>query len=47
VICASGRRSHRVVEYLRAQGIEAVNVAGGTNGWIEAGYEVESGPSTA
>lgn len=45
-ICASGGRSHRVAEYLRSQGIDAVNVAGGTNGWIDAGYEVESGPAT-
>jgi rhodanese-related sulfurtransferase len=46
VICASGARSHRVAEYLRGQGVDAVNVAGGTKGWYEAGYEVESGPST-
>lgn len=47
VICATGGRSHRVAEVLRARGVDAVNVAGGTKGWIEAGYEVESGPSTA
>ena len=41
VICALGGRSARAVEFLRANGIEAINVAGGTNGWIDSGRPVE------
>jgi rhodanese-related sulfurtransferase len=40
-ICAVGGRSGRVVEALEARGYDAVNVEGGTNGWINAGYPVE------
>jgi len=36
VICRSGARSMRACEALRAAGIEAVNVAGGTLAWVEA-----------
>lgn len=42
VICASGGRSARVVAQLRAGGIDAVNVVGGTVGWINAGLPVEA-----
>jgi rhodanese-related sulfurtransferase len=41
VICAVGGRSGRVVEALEARGHDAVNVEGGTNGWVAAGYPVE------
>lgn len=41
VICASGGRSAKVVEHFRRSGIDAVNVAGGTVGWINAGLPVE------
>lgn len=41
VICAVGGRSGRVVEALEARGYDAVNVEGGTNGWIAAGFPVE------
>jgi rhodanese-related sulfurtransferase len=44
VICAVGARSAKAAEFLRARGVDAVNVAGGTKGWIEAGYPTESGP---
>jgi len=37
VICKSGGRSARAVEFLRGQGIDAVNVAGGTLAWLETG----------
>lgn len=37
VICAKGGRSARAVEYLRSNGIDAVNVAGGMGAWIESG----------
>ena len=45
VICKSGGRSGKAVELLRAQGIDAVNVAGGSLAWREAGHPVESGPA--
>ena len=43
LICRSGARSARALEYLRqAHGHERlVNVAGGTMAWIKSGYEVE------
>ncbi len=44
VICKSGGRSAKAVEFLRAQGVDAVNVAGGSLAWREAGNPVESGP---
>lgn len=37
VICRSGSRSARVVEFLLARGTEAVNVAGGMQDWAAAG----------
>ncbi|AWB90371.1 rhodanese-like domain-containing protein [Salinibacterium hongtaonis] len=43
VICASGGRSARVAEYLASRDIDAINVAGGTFGWRDAGLPVESG----
>lgn len=43
IICKSGGRSGKAVEHLRARGIDAVNVAGGTMGWIEAGHAVATG----
>jgi rhodanese-related sulfurtransferase len=43
VICRSGRRSASAVEHWRAQGFDAVNVAGGTLAWVEAGLPVETG----
>jgi rhodanese-related sulfurtransferase len=43
VICRSGGRSLQAAEYLRGQGIDAVNVVGGTLAWIDAGLPVEEG----
>ena len=43
VICAAGGRSRKAAEFLRAGGIDAVNIAGGTMAWIEAGNEVVVG----
>ena len=43
VICRSGARSLRAAEFLRAHGVDAVNVAGGTQAWIDAGRPVATG----
>lgn len=43
VICKSGGRSAKAVEFLRANGVDAVNVAGGTMAWMDAGKPVDSG----
>ena len=43
VICRSGGRSAKAVEHLRANGVDAVNVDGGTLAWIEAGNAVDEG----
>lgn len=43
VICRSGARSLRAAEFLRAQGIDATNVAGGTLAWVSAGYAAVAG----
>ena len=42
VICAVGSRSRQVVDHLRAQGLNAFNVAGGTGGWAQRGWPLES-----
>ena len=44
VICKSGGRSASAVEFLRANGVDSVNVEGGTLAWIEGGYPSDSGP---
>ena len=43
VICKSGGRSAHAVEQLRSAGIDAVNIAGGTMAWINAGQRVVTG----
>jgi rhodanese-related sulfurtransferase len=43
VICASGGRSRRASQFLRANGVDAVNVAGGTKAWLAAGKPHERG----
>jgi rhodanese-related sulfurtransferase len=43
IICRSGGRSLHAAQHLRAQGIDAVNIAGGTLAWIEAGHDVVAG----
>jgi rhodanese-related sulfurtransferase len=47
VICARGGRSAKAVEHYRAQGIDAVNVAGGTLAWIDAGLPIDRAGSEA
>jgi glyoxylase-like metal-dependent hydrolase (beta-lactamase superfamily II)/rhodanese-related sulfurtransferase len=47
VVCASGYRSSAATSLLERHGFrELVNVVGGTNAWIQAGYPAET-PSTA
>lgn len=43
VICAVGGRSRKAAEYLQTQGFDAVNVAGGTLGWIDEGRPTVTG----
>ncbi len=43
IICKSGGRSNNAAEYLRTQGIDAINVAGGTMAWVSAGKPVVTG----
>ena len=47
VVCAVGGRSGQAVAYLRSLGVDAVNVAGGTNAWHQSGRPVETGPAPA
>ena len=44
IICRTGARSRKAAQFLRANGVDAVNVAGGTLAWVEAGLPTESGP---
>jgi molybdopterin-guanine dinucleotide biosynthesis protein A/rhodanese-related sulfurtransferase len=43
VICAKGGRSYRAAEFYRSKGIEAVNIAGGTSAWVDAGESTATG----
>jgi rhodanese-related sulfurtransferase len=43
VICAAGGRSAQVAEYLAAHGHDAINIAGGTTAWQQAGFSTEQG----
>jgi rhodanese-related sulfurtransferase len=43
VICKSGGRSMRACEFLAANGIETINVAGGTMAWVMSGRPVVDG----
>ena len=43
VICRSGARSMKACEFLAEQGVEAVNVAGGTMAWMMSGRAVVAG----
>jgi rhodanese-related sulfurtransferase len=42
VICQSGGRSSQATALMRAVGIAATNVAGGTGEWVAAGRPVET-----
>ena len=43
VVCQSGGRSAQGAELLGQHGVDAVSVAGGTKGWIDAGRPTETG----
>lgn len=42
VICQSGGRSARAADFLATQGINAVNIEGGTSAWIGSGRETDT-----
>lgn len=42
VVCRSGGRSSRAVQWLEAQGYDVVNVEGGMKEWFAAGKQVVS-----
>jgi rhodanese-related sulfurtransferase len=44
VICKAGGRSMKACEFLASQGYDVVNVAGGTDAWIESGRPTVAGP---
>ena len=43
VVCASGNRSGAMTDFLRQAGYDAINVAGGTGGWVRSGRPVTRG----
>jgi rhodanese-related sulfurtransferase len=43
LICAAGARSRRAAEFLRSNGVDAINVAGGTKAWLAAGKAHDRG----
>jgi len=45
VICRSGARSMRACEFLAEQGLDVVNIAGGTLAWVSDGRDVVTGSS--
>jgi len=47
VVCRSGARSMRACEFLVQQGIDVINVAGGTLDWIASGRPVVTGDTPA
>jgi rhodanese-related sulfurtransferase len=44
LICAGGGRSRRAAAFLRGNGVDAINVAGGTRAWVAAGKSIATGP---
>jgi rhodanese-related sulfurtransferase len=43
IVCRSGARSGRACDFLRGEGRNVVNVAGGMIAWTGAGFEVVTG----
>jgi rhodanese-related sulfurtransferase len=44
VICRTGARSSAAVEFLKEMQVDAINVAGGTKAWVDAGNDIVVGP---
>lgn len=42
VVCAKGGRSAQAVGFLRSHGVDALNVAGGTDAWLLSGRPAET-----
>jgi rhodanese-related sulfurtransferase len=47
VICKSGARSYRACEFLSDQGLEVINIEGGTMAWIISGRGTVTGDQPA
>lgn len=47
VVCKSGGRSAQAVAWLNQNGVDAVNVEGGTTAWAQAGKPMEATGSDA
>src|SRR5687768_17254629 len=47
VICKSGGRSMQACDFLDGQGVDVVNVAGGTMAWVMSGRDVVVGERPA
>ena len=47
VVCHSGMRSMRATTFLRAEGLDAVNVTGGMVAWAQAGGALTANTSEA
>ncbi|HUQ62449.1 MAG TPA: rhodanese-like domain-containing protein [Acidimicrobiales bacterium] len=45
IICLTGARSEKAVQFLRQRGIDAYSVVGGTKAWVESGHPTVSGPT--
>lgn len=46
VICAAGGRSNRAAAFLRQHGVDAINVMGGSNEWLQRGLPTVAGGPT-
>lgn len=46
VVCRVGGRSNQAAAYLRAQGVDAVNLAGGMQAWAASGLDVVTDDGT-
>ena len=42
VICRTGGRSARAAEFMESRGYSAINIAGGSGAWLEAGKPMEA-----
>jgi rhodanese-related sulfurtransferase len=46
VICAVGQRSYAAAAWLRRNGVDAISVADGTEGWAADGRPIETGAAS-